>query len=106
MVSQLHMNSYLQSLLKPAATNHSDMLELFGKWPSETAAQLTEGSSFLCNIREFVLEHTAPHPRRQQYLHTPPLISNNVGGCHENVQSNLIEPKRACMKIDSWLQKA
>jgi hypothetical protein len=38
MVSQLHMHSYLQSLLKPAATDHSDMLELFGKWHGETVA--------------------------------------------------------------------
>jgi len=71
MVSQLQMNSYLQSLLKPAAANHSDMFELFGKWHSETAAQVTEGSRFLCSTGEFVLECAAQHPRRQQYLHTP-----------------------------------
>jgi len=68
---------HLQSLLKPAATNHSDMLELFGKWHSETAAQLTEGSRFLFNIGEFLLEYTVPHPRRQQYLHTPLLKTSH-----------------------------
>jgi len=42
-------------------------------WHSETAAQLTEGTRFLCNNGEFLLEYTTPHPRRQQYLHTLPV---------------------------------
>ena len=78
MFSQLQVNSYLQSLLKPAAENHSDMLELFGKWHSETAPQLTESSRFLCNTGEFLPEYIAPHPRRQAavFTYTPLKISH------------------------------